>query len=76
MLCSIDEGNNTHLNMYANDERTDQKLTQVNTIDHDVKSRQVMTTIVNCTDVQLKILRTMAAHRRDVDTVNQYLTKL
>ena len=35
-----------------------------------------MTNIVNCTDVGHKILKILTAHRRDVDTVNKYVTQL
>ena len=43
---------------------------------YDVKSSQVMTNIVNDTDVRLKILKILTTQRRDVDTVNGYVTQL
>ena len=76
MLCFNNNGNNLHLNMYAKVERPEQKLTQVKTKEHDVKSYQVMMNIVKFTDVRLKILKILITHRRDVDTVNEYVTQL
>ena len=35
-----------------------------------------MTTIVNCTDTQLKTLKILTAHSIDVDTVNEYVMQL
>ena len=56
--------------------KPDHKLIQVNTIYYDVKSCQVITTIVNCTQVRLEILKILTSHIRDVDTVNRYVTQL
>ena len=33
-------------------------------------------TIVNCTDVRLEGLKIVTAHRRDVDTINEYVAQL
>ena len=76
MCCLINNGNNLHLKKYARDERPDRKLIKVNTIEYDVKSWQVMTTIVNCIDVPLKTLKILAAHRRYVYTVNEYVIQM
>ena len=54
MLCFNNNGINLHLNMYAKVEIPERKLTQVNTIEYDVKSCQVILTIVNFTYVRLK----------------------
>ena len=62
--------------MYAKVGKPDHKLTEVNNIKYDVKSCQVMTAIVNFTYVRLKILKLLTANRRDVDTVNGYVTQL
>ena len=43
--------------MYAKVERPEQKLTQVNTIEYDVKVHQAKKTIVICTYVRLKGLK-------------------
>ena len=76
MLCSSNNVNNLHINMYVKVERPEWKLTQVNTIEYDAKSCQVMRTIVNFTWVQQNILKIITSHRRDVDTVNKYVTQL
>ena len=59
--------------MYTKVKTPEQKLTQVNTIDFDMKLHQVKNTIVNCTDVQLKGLKIFTAHRRDVGIANKYV---
>ena len=35
-----------------------------------------MTTVVICTDVRLKIVKILTAHRRDVNTFNEFVTQL
>ena len=45
----INDGNYIHLNMYAKVVKPERKFTEVNTIENDVKSYQVIKTIVNCT---------------------------
>ena len=62
--------------MYAQFGKPERKLTSVNTIEYDMKSCQVMTTIVNCTDAQIKILKILTPHKVDVDTVNEYATRI
>ena len=62
--------------MYAKVGKPKRKLTQLNTIDYEVKLCKVVTTIVNCTYVQLKIVKILTSHRRDDDTVNGYVTQL
>ena len=54
--------NNIHLNMYAKVEIPDRKFTQVDTIECDVKSFQVITAKLNCTDVQLNVFKILTAH--------------
>ena len=54
MLCFNNNGNNLHLNMYAKVEIPERKLTQVNTIEYDMKSYRFKTAIVNFTYVRLK----------------------
>ena len=60
--------------MYVKVGKSERELTKVNNIEQDVKSLQVIPTIANCTDVGLKILKILTAHRRDVDTDNVYVT--
>ena len=62
--------------MYAKIGKPERRLTEVNTLDHDVKSCQVMRTIGNCSDIRLKILKILTTHKRDVDTVNKYVAHL
>ena len=62
--------------MYTKIERPEQKLTCVSTIQYDVKPCQFIMTIVNCTDVRLKILKILTANRRNGDSANKYLTQL
>ena len=69
-------GNNIHLNIYAKVEKPKRKCTQVNTIEYDVESCEVMKTIGNCTYVRLKILEILTNHSRNVDTVYKCVTKL
>ena len=62
--------------MYAKVGKPKRKLTQLSSIEYNLKSCQVKTTIGNCTDVWLKMLKILTTHRRDVDTVNQYVKQL
>ena len=43
---------------------------------YDVKACQFKTTIVNCTEVQLKVFKISANHRRDVGKADKYVTQL
>ena len=43
---------------------------------YDVKSRQVKTTIVYCTEVQLKGIKISTANRKDVLIADKYVTQL
>ena len=62
--------------MYAKVGKLKRILKEINTIEYDMKSCQVMTTIVNCTDAQIKILKILTPHKVDVDTVNEYATRI
>ena len=68
--------NDLHLNMYAKVEGTERTLTWANTIEYDFKSFQIITNILNCTDVQIKGLKILTAHRRDVDISNKYVMQI
>ena len=47
-----------------------------NNIAYDTKSCQVKKTVVNCTEVQLKIFKISTAHRIDVGMAIKYVTQL
>ena len=54
MCCSIKNGDNLHLNMYAKVGKPKRILTKINHIYYDVESYQGMPDIVDFTDVGLK----------------------
>ena len=58
--------NNLYLNMYSTVERPERKLTNVYTIEYDMKLYHLKTAIVNGTYLWLKGLKVLTAHRRDV----------
>ena len=63
--------------MYAKVEKSEQKLTWVNTIEYDVKSYQVKATIVNFTSVLLKLIeKVYHITEGDVGTDNMNVTQL
>ena len=62
--------------MYAKVERTERKFTYINTIYYEFKLCHIIVTIVNCSDVQQKILEISTTHRRDVDKANKYVMQL
>ena len=62
--------------MFAKVEKYERKFTEVNAVDYDVKSCRSMTATLSCTDVRLKIFRILIAHKRDLDTVNDYVTQI
>ena len=64
MLCLSINVNSLHLKLYAKVEIPEQKLTYLNTMEYDMKLHQVKTTIVNCTDVRLKVLKILTSHIR------------
>ena len=66
MFCLSNHENNLHINMYAKVDIHKRKLTQINTIKYDVKSYEVKMTILNFTYVQLKGLKILPTHRRDI----------
>ena len=47
-----------------------------NTIEYDIKLYQVKMTVVNCTDIWIKGLKTLTAHRKDVGVSNMYVTQI
>ena len=63
MCWSTNNGNNLHQNMHAKAGKPERKLTYLNTIEYDVKSSQVITTIGDCMDVRLKRLKILITHR-------------
>ena len=63
MFCLINNRNNLHLKQVHPGQKT---WAENYTIVYDEKSCQVKTTLVNCTEVQLKGFKVSTPHRRDV----------
>ena len=76
MRCLTSNENSLHLKHVRQGQKPERKLTQVNTIQYDMKSHQVKMTIENCTDLRLKGLKISTTNRRDVGIANKYVTQL
>ena len=76
MFSSRNKVNNLHLQIFANVQIPERKLTQVNNVEYDVKLFQVITTIIKCTYIKLKGLKLLTTHKRNFGIADKYMTKL